>query len=428
LHGAVKSISIFPGQDAVTLTIRQPDYEHLILAALHGALLPHVKPFFSEGRRIHFANVFFSNNHMIPNQLVVVDLERRKSDIDFIMDTTSTFSIKKLSADSHPTALLLRIDGRTDNGITVSDGPESIELHLEREQLGLQRLLRFGDIVVLYKPWIRELVPEVLSLMYGPNTVMFRVPAAVQRTDSTSQVSQHRPNVRQDGLLFRNSAACRSVRGTVDRIVHSADSTEIVICEGSGRSVRVSVKLADCAYEMQRSLASIRRSHFLWIFGLIEQSSNVLYFTNETTLFNPALMHSIVASGIAVVRELHFLHRFNTFVARAVVIGLKCEVKNVHDLCKGIMGRNGSCCVCRGRECKVVKELVLFMAIDDGSCDGVEVAALGSKLLFWGVTVPIWEGSDEQKRGTFLRQLTGKEFVFVLSQCDDTEFCEFGIP
>jgi hypothetical protein len=367
---------------------------------------------------------------MIPNQLVVIDLERRKSDVDFIIGCTAPYSLQNLGVGHPPEALLLRIDGRTNTGITVSDGPQSsAELHLEKEQLGLQMLLRFGDVVVLYKPWVREVTPEVLSLVYGPNTVMFRVPADSRRNAPMSQVSQHRANLHQDGLLFRNSAACRSVRGTVDRIEHSIDSmgwtaTEIGMCDTHGHTVKVSVKLADCSYETQKALTGIRKSHFLWIFGLLEQGSNVLYFTNETTLFNPALMHSIVASDIVAPQDLSFLHRFDTFVARAVVIALECQVKQVHEVCRGTVSRNGVCYVCRERECSVVKEIVLFMTIDDGSCDAVQVAALGSKLPFWGVTVETWEKADEQKHGMLLRQLIGKEFVFVLSQCEDAEFGE----
>jgi hypothetical protein len=64
---------------------------------------------------------------------------------------------------------------------------------------------------------------------------------------------------------------------------------------------------------------------------------------------------------------LAFLHRFDAFVARALVIRLRCEVKEVHELCRGTVSRSRLCSVCRGRECSVVRELVLVMTIDDGS-------------------------------------------------------------
>jgi hypothetical protein len=430
LHGMIKSLTFFPG--AVTITIQQIGYNRDIRAAVHGSLLPFVKQFLHEGRRIHFANVFFSNQHMIPNQFIVIDLERRKSDINFIIESTSSSSLETLSSDNPPKGLLLRVDGRTVTGITVSDGPQSFsELHLEKEQLGLQMLLRFGDIIVLYKPLIRELTSGVLSLIYGPNTLMFRVPADSKLNDSMSQVSQHRINFRQDGLLFRNSAACRSIRGTVERIHHSIDSTEwttteFTLCDSSGHTLQVSVRLTDCPYDIQKTLTGIRKSHFLWIFGLIEQSPNVLYFTNETTLFNPSLMHSIIASDIVTPRDLSFLNRFDTFVARAIIIALKCDVKKTHDICHGTVSRNGICSVCKSRNCTVLKELILFMTIDDSSCDGVEVAAIRSKLPFWGVNIEKWERYNKQEQNGLLQQLIGKEFIFVLSQCDDTEFDEFG--
>jgi hypothetical protein len=46
------------------------------------------------------------------------------------------------------------------------------------------------------------------------------------------------------------------------------------------------------------------------------------------------------------------------------------------------VSRSRVCSVCRGRECSVVRDLVLFTKIDDGSCDAVEAAALGSKIPF----------------------------------------------
>jgi hypothetical protein len=200
---------------------------------------------------------------MIPNQLIVVDLERRKCEVDLIIETTASNSLKNLSV-----ALILRVDGRTTSGITVSEGPQcSVELHLEGQQL------RFGDVVVLYRPWVRELTPEVLSPTYGPNALVFRVPADARHSGRMSQVSQHRANLRRDGLLFRNSAACWSARGTAERIEHATDATatEIGLCDASGHAVRVLVLIADCACEVQKVLVVVCRSHFLWMFGLVEQ-------------------------------------------------------------------------------------------------------------------------------------------------------------
>jgi hypothetical protein len=428
LRGVIHSVGHFPEQDAATLFVQQETSEHVIAVAAHGALLPHLKARLWEGRRISFANVFFSNQHMIPTQTVVIDLERRKTDVDFVVGSTASFSLRNLSAAQPPGALLLRIQGKTETGIVFSDGNQLVELHLERGQLDLRRLLCFGDVIVLYRPWVRQIEAEVPSLVYGPSTVIFRVPAVTRGLKGSSQISQHRHSFGQDGLAFRNMANCRSVQGTVDRITHIADSSELTLCDSHGHSVTVSVGWADCNYEMQKALTLVRRSHYLWIFGLNESVSKVLNFTNETTMFNPGLMYSIIASDIVTPQDLSFLGRFESFVARAIVIGLDCQVITVQEVCKGALSRNGTCSVCAQRGCTGRKELVLFIAIDDGSCDAVEVAALGSKLPFWGVTVARWETVDVEDRKALIRQLVGREFVFVLSQCDETEFGETRNP
>jgi hypothetical protein len=131
LHGVIHSVGHFPDQDAATLFIQQEKSEHVIAAAVHGALLPHLKPLLWEGRHINFANVFFSTQQMIPTQLVVIDLERRKSDVDFIVGSTADFSLRNLSAAHPPGALLLRVEWPTPTGIRVSDGSQVVELRLE---------------------------------------------------------------------------------------------------------------------------------------------------------------------------------------------------------------------------------------------------------------------------------------------------------
>jgi hypothetical protein len=342
-----------------------------------------------------------------------------------VIKSTIGCSLSSLDPNTPPEGLLLRIEGPTLEGINVSDGPgKSTELHLERAQLGLRELLRFSDIVVLYRPWVLELDAGTLSLVYGPNTVMFRVPADWH---GPSQISQHRRNAQQDGLHYRNSAASRSVRGTVEKVEHVVDgetwtASKLTLCDDSCRTLQITVTLSDCSYEVRKAIAAIRKSHFLWVFGLIERGQNVLYFTPETTLFNPALMHSIVASDVVGPREIRWIARYTTFVAKAIIVRIEGKVKRVHELCRGYVGKSRMCSVCKRRTDKTARELALKMRIDDGSCDPIVVMALASRLPFWSVTPRKWEVADESDRRRMASEIVGKEFFFVLSAGDEAEF------
>jgi hypothetical protein len=428
LHGQITGVTFFAGQDAAVIDIQQADHDYTVRAAVHGALLPFIRSVVRDGRKIHFANIYFSNRHMIPNQMCIIDLHRTKSDVDFAVKSTISYSLSSLDASNPPEGLLLRIEGPTAEGINVSDGPgKSIELHLERAQLGLRELLRFGDIVVLYRPWVLELGAGTLSLVYGPNTVMFRVPADWHSQDAQSQISQHGRNAQHDGLHYRNSAASRSVRGTVERVEYVVDretwiAWKLVLCDDSCRTLQITVTLNDCSYDVRKTIAAVRKSHFVWIFGLIERGQNVLYFTPETTLFNPALMHSMIASDIVGPRELRWIGRYTTFVAKAIVVGIEAKVKRVHELCRGRVGRSGVCSVCKRRTDKTARDLVLKMRIDDGLCDPILVMGLASRLPFWSVTPGKWVAADESNRRRMGSEIVGKEFLFVLSAGDEGEF------
>jgi hypothetical protein len=431
LHGCIKRVGLFPQQDAAVIHVEQLGCEYIVAAAVHGALLPFRAQFLSEGRLIHFANLHFSNDVLIPNQFCLIELRRSQSDIEFVLNATRSTSLKQLSQS--PEALLLRIEGRTRSGITVSQGAnDSAELVLEPDQMGLINLLRFSDIVVLFRPEVREFNPGILSLCYGPNTVMFRVPATLTAADPLSQVSQHHKALSQDGLRYRNSAACRSVVGTVERVEHMVDSVGWVsstlhLCEPRGHSVKIAVPIVDCAREMQMELGRLRRGHFVHIFGLIERSTNVLYLTSETALYNPSSMYGIIASDIVLPGELERIEQFTTFVARAVVLSVECYLREVHRLCGAVVSPGEACGVCgAGTRGSCAEELVLVMAIDDGSCDAVTVAATGGKFPFWSGSAEKWKKADDARKREMLGELIGKEFIFVLSRGCSAEFGEMG--
>ena len=436
LHGVVQSIGFFPNQDAAVIHIQQPDYDMRISAAVHGALLPFVKRFITEGRKIHFANIHFSNEYMIPSQNCVIDLQKSKDDVDFVIRETERFSLRQLSEESPPGALLLRVDGPTANGISVSDGSEKgAELVLERERMGIKMLLRFGDVIMLYRPWVRQIYAGILSLVYGPNTVMFRLPVTVKSVDVTSQVSQHNASLTQDGLVYRNSAASRAICGTVERIENYVDrgdwsSSTVYLCDQRGHTIIIYINMADCTYESTKVVSGLRPSHFVWFFGLIEREkeSRRMYYTSETGIYNTVMMRAIIASEVVQVLPLELINSFQTFVARAVMIKADCSVREVHSICRSAVSKMGHCRLCHAAVSDdIVEELFLQVTIDDGTCDPITVFGRGSAFGFWGVDPGKWKSCNSEKREAILRDIIGCECVFILSRGSEEEFGGFGV-
>ena len=433
LHGTIKSVTFYKRTGSAVVDIQQNQYELVIKAALHGALVPFLeRRLITEGRAIHFANIRFSNEVLIPNQLCVVDLKKTKEDINFVIKCTETTSLKNLNEDDPPYALLLRVEGPTKNGIFLTDGEYKIELFLDDDRKSLKLLLRFGDVIVFHQPWLKEMSPGILSLIYGPNSVMFRVPVSVQSKDPLSQISQHAPNLSQDGLLFRNSAACRSIRGTVINIEHKVDygawaSSLITLLDSNERKVNISVKAETSSYDVMKAVSEIRPSHFIWLFGLIETSSNVISFTNETTVFNTSLLCSIIASNVVVPKALKIRDNFTTFVTRAVIVNITCEAKKVHKICHTLVPFN-SCPVCNYtlNDDEMESDFLISLDIDDSSCDPVTVYGNGSKFPFWTVKTGDWVKFTPEKKKKIKNSILGQEYIFVLSIGNEREFCGFG--
>jgi len=321
------------------------------------------------------------------------------------------------------------VDGPTANGIAVSDGGENAcEILLERERMGMKRLLRFGDVILFYRPWLTEVTAGVLSIVYGPNTVMFRVPVNLRPADLMSQVSQHNTVLAQDGLFFRNRAACRAIHGTIAKIEHFTTvgewtSSTIYL---NNPAAKISVGISDCAFETTRSIAGLRASHYVWFFGLIEREVSNMYFTAETSVYNTVMLHAIVASDIVRPALLDGCGAFTTFIARAVIVAVECSPLEVHSLCRAAVPRSGACSLCRagvGRD--AVQDAVVRMEIDDGSCDPVPVVALASVLAFWTAAPDKWGAYTEARQRGLLRELVGRELVFVLSRGCEEEFGEY---
>ncbi|OHT06228.1 hypothetical protein TRFO_25781 [Tritrichomonas foetus] len=431
LHGKITEIGLFEGNSSAIIHIQQDGYDLLIIAAVHGALEPFLKTFIAEGRSIHFANIRFSNEYLIPNQLCVIDLKKTKTDIDFVISSTQNTSLRELSEEEPPNALLLRVEAPTERGIIFTDGEKKVELYLDEDRKPLKLLLRFGDVIVFYQPWVRELTPGIKSLIYGPNSVMFRVPVTVNSSDPLSQISQHASHLSQDGLLFRNSAACRSLRGTVLKIEHVQDSgkwsSSITIFDSDDRNVRINIKNGVSPYEVMRVVSLIRPNHYVWIFGLIELSNNILSFTSETAIFNTSLLHSIVASNIVIPKSLSIISEFTTFVARASIIKVNCELRKVHKTCQTLVSyKNCSTCKAMIIDDDLEEEFLFKLEIDDSSCDPVTVYGNGSKFPFWSIKPVDWKKADETKKGSLISKIIGKEYIFVLSLGNEQEFCGFG--
>lgn len=448
LHGIIQNIDIVKTSgsekgaiSSAVIHIKQDGYNLIIQAALHGALLPFIGKFITGGRQIHFSNIRFSNDCLIPNQLCVVDLKRTREDIEFIKQS-QIIQIPKINDRIIIESILLRVESPTKDGITMSDCSDSIELYLEEERKPLKQLLNFGDVILFYKPWVEELGEGRTVLTFGPNSVIFRVPINIG--SKFSQVSQHgQSSLTQDGLSFRNSAACRSICGTVCKItnyfVEKEDtessilsSSTIVIYSTSSEKLTITINAAsELPYEVLRIVASLKVNHFVWIYGLIQEEPNNLLFTSETTLYNTSQLYSIIASAAVLPRTLNISGNYKTFVAKAVITNaLSYDVKFRHKFCNTLLRTNKQpiCPTCRSTISKlkdIDKDILFKIEIDDMSCSPVTVYSLGSKFPFWSIKPVVWEKTSDIEKKEILATLIGRECIFVLSVANENEFCLF---
>lgn len=414
-----------PRTNAAAITIKQEQCEELVTAVLHGALLPFLNTFISEKRHISFANIRFLNDCLIPNQLCIIDLMQLRDDIAFIIQKTQTTRIQNLNEGDTPEAILLKVEKPIQEGFVLSDGSElTIDFQLSQEQIGFRKLLHFGDILIIYKAEvIKNEVSNRLSLVFGPCTVFFRVPFI--QFSTTSQISQKSLSQKSSGLSFRNSTACKFVRGTVESIENNHDSdiwyeTIINIFDMDNRSFNISVQISEIKFETTKILASIRPNHFIWIFGAIEVSSKnsqILKLNQESTIFNTSLLYSPIASSFVTPQSLSVLNYYCTFVARAIIINASFKLVDVHKLCGNAIS-NGYCPICKCYTSKKEKEFILQLEIDDGSCDPITVYGVGSKFPFFGISKRNFQKRD-------IQQLLGKEHIFLLSKGNGYEFLTF---
>lgn len=441
LHGIIHNIDIIKSSDgnqkgvsSAVIHIKQDGYNLIIHSALHGALLPFVGKFIEGGRQIHFANIRFSNDCLIPNQLCVIDLKRTKADIDFIKQS-QMIPLKQINEDNYPDSLLLRVKEPTPDGIMMTDITDDIELYLEDERKHLKQLLNYRDVILFYKPWVQRNDSGEAILIFGPNSVIFRVP--VEIGSNQSQVSQHvQSSFTQDGLSYRNSLSCRSKCGTVLEIHNDlsydnrTDTTtwnqfKMVIQTADGEQASITIyNTSEIPYEVLRVVASVKVNHFVWIFGLLEVEHE-FKFTTETTIYNTSQLYSIIASNVVIPKTLNVIKKYKTFVARAIITNvLTCEVKNRHKLCNTILNKS-YCHTCQCNICshKEIDEDFLFIfEIDDMTCDPMKAFGNGSKFSFWSIKPNEWKRASENEKARLTSSLIGREYVFVLSLASENEF------
>jgi hypothetical protein len=430
IHATITSIGEYTdeqGRRAYTLTLEQRENEHRLQFAVHGALVGFIGRCITPGHRIHIANARFLNDIIIPTQLVIIDLKKTFSEVDFICECTKRASLKDIAIDKPiPEALLLRIENANHAGVLVTDGStqEPFVLLLDEERKGLKLLLRFKDVIMLYRPDVVQADTGFL-LRFGPETVVFRVPATGDKT--TSQFTQKASTLSQDGLLIRNSNACRSVDGHVVKIEHEKTVSTITLITSDNKTIQLNSNSNEIPSTLMSNILLIRKNHYIWAFGLsAHDGADFISFNDESTLFNTSLMHGIIASSFVPKYSLKRIDDFNTFLTRAVIVSVDCECKNMHKVCRTISPDDKHCSYCRSLEANELKRvLIVRFLIDDGTCDPVEVATTHEKLPFWGVSPMRWCDASDQQREKMKRKLLGQQFIFALSSAEETEFGNF---
>ncbi|KAH0790553.1 hypothetical protein GPJ56_005542 [Histomonas meleagridis] len=433
LIGEVMSIIHYTNTGAAVISLRQDGYEQTIKVAIHGSQYPFLKTFISEGRTISFSNVRFCNECVIPSQLCVIDLTQTKNDISFIIQSTQFSTIKGINSPNPPESILLRVEEPNSNGFTLTDGTsETIDFVLSAEAMSFRELLRFGDLLIIYKPLISTLPNGLKYLRFGPKTVFFRIPFV--QTSTFSQISQTQRSFsqRNNGLSFRNSTACKYIRGTIEKIENEHDSdiwisTTIHLFDVESKTYIITAQISELTFETIKVLKSIRQNHFVWIFGAIEVStknSNILRINKETNIFNTSILCSPISSDFIKTQSFDVIDNYCTFVARANIIKISCKVVNIHKTCNSATSGN-YCSICKYNTNSLRKDFLFKITLDDASYTQITAYGFSVMFPFWGVHIDKWDKLSKEEKRKNLNSLCGKEFVFVLSRGNGVEFGKF---
>ncbi|EAY02824.1 hypothetical protein TVAG_292920 [Trichomonas vaginalis G3] len=428
VHASIARIGYYDTTGAYALSLVQQKNDSQLTLALHSAFYPFVEKFLTPGHRVHIANARFSNHVIVPNQLMIIDLKRTKEEINFIMSETSNFSLSKISLDTPlPGSLLLRVLEAVSDGVSVTDGstPFPYKLILDEERQALKLLLRFNDVIILYRPDAMQSETGGFCLYFGPNTLIFRVPALGD--SKMSQLTQRSTTLAQDGLLFRNSTNCRSIHGSVIKVSHFItsgvwSSTCLEINSKEYGISHVWATITNIPPHLQTEIVKVKTNHYIYAFGLSKRE-NALDFTPESTLFDTSCLPGLLSSDIVPVRPISFLNRYITQIVRAIIVEVTCELKHSHKVC-GTVLCGDSCCYCNSHisASESYASLLVTMTLDDGTGDCVEVMCTVDKIPSWGVTSGGWNAMTKDNRKKSINRLIGNEFLFSLSLSNETEF------
>jgi len=433
IHGTISSIGLYKGRESAILDISQKNTNSRLRHSVHSSILSFIPQIIRIGTQIHIANAKFFDEIILPTQLLMIDLEKTRCDVDFVIQSTKSSSLKRVIQNQEvPNALLLKILVANERGILVTDKSvdQPFELYLDKERENMKLLLRFDDTIVLYKPDIKMLIPDTYSLLYGPNTVIFRVP--VHSDSGYSQYSQKDGARTEHGLLIRNTSSSASIKGIVIDVKHTIQhqsivSTTISIIEEPGKIHKICAFYNDVEISQINVLESIKNNHFLWIFGLLKESGGAYYFIKETTVFNTSLLLCIASSYLIPMIPLKCITGYVSFLTRSVILSPRCEEKTIHKICGSVLSPNGKCMYCDGHISPEEKaeELVIHFNLDDGTCPSIECVVLKSQFPFWSTNVTQWNKADQNQKIALLNQLKGKEYIFSLSMSNENEFGDF---
>jgi hypothetical protein len=125
-------------------------------------------------RRVRMvAGPLVNDSFMLPVRVVVIDLESH-SHADVRWVKTHSHTLSRLRPNHVPDSLFVKVSGVSHHSISLIDDshPEPVQLDLSDKDLGYGRLLRIGDLIVV---WRAEQGDEQ-HLLFGPLTAIIRLP------------------------------------------------------------------------------------------------------------------------------------------------------------------------------------------------------------------------------------------------------------
>lgn len=413
----------FKDSASKALTIKQSEVGNsLFTFYLHDALLPFFNRFLKPERNIHIANLHSILYMIVPNQLVIIDLEKTEDDILFIKSTSGSTLKKACSSMNSDGSYLVKIVKVENNDIHITDGTDcNVKFRIWEHQMLLKLIFYIDDVIIIHKPEIFT-EKDDFFFMIGPETVFFRVPVynkdadrsqlnyIVERSHGSAETL-----ILKDSMVYDVSGCCKGIKhiySSQEEWIYSElilDTNDIILVHPDMIHVNY-----------LNTIFSIRKNHYVWLFGL-EKMDKSYAVIKTSGVYNCSVLNSLLNSNIYPFIPLSMYKGYKSFITRAVIVDIDMEFASLHTVCKSFLDRNGRCSICsQSNTTSKKKDGVIFSLVIDDGFGSLDVVAGNHSIEKLNINFNIADRND--LKSEIFKQICGNECIFSISKGSGKEF------